>query len=85
MSSLSIGAKAKVVRLVFGLPKPIRRLLAGPPLRIDGQELDLDAQLAIALKNRSGSDVFDGNVEEARARLRGCRGSPGLRRARRGW
>jgi acetyl esterase len=68
MSSLSIGAKAKVVRLVFGLPKPIRRLLAGPPLRIDGQELDLDAQLAIALKNRSGSDVFDGPVEEARAR-----------------
>ncbi|MGB7872319.1 MAG: alpha/beta hydrolase fold domain-containing protein, partial [Mycobacterium sp.] len=68
MSSLSIGAKAKVVRLVFGLPKPIRRRLAGPPLRIDGQELDLDAQLAIALKNRSGSDVFDGPVEEARAR-----------------
>ena len=68
MSSLSVGAKAKVVRLVFGLPRPVRRLLAGRPLRIDGQELDLDAQLAIALKNRSGSDVFDGAVDEARAR-----------------
>jgi acetyl esterase/lipase len=68
MSSLSIGAKAKVVQGVFALPKPVRRLLAGPPLRIDGQELDLDAQLAIVLKNRSGSDVFDGPVEEARAR-----------------
>jgi acetyl esterase len=68
MSSLSIDAKAKVVRLVFGLPKPVRRFFAGPPLRIDGQEMALDAQLAIALKNRSGSDVFDGPVEEARAR-----------------
>jgi acetyl esterase len=68
MSSLSIGAKARVVRTVFALPRPVRRLLAGPPLRIDGQEMALDAQLAIALKNRSGTDVFDGAVEEARAR-----------------
>jgi acetyl esterase len=60
--------KATVVRTVFALPKPVRRLLAGPPLRIDGQEMALDAQLMIALKNRSGSDVFDGSVEEARAR-----------------
>jgi acetyl esterase len=68
MSPLSIGAKARVVRAVFGLPKPARRLLAGAPMRIDGQEMALDAQLAIAIKNRSGSDVFDGPVEEARAR-----------------
>jgi acetyl esterase len=68
MSSLSINAKARVVRVVFGLPTPVRRLLAGPPLRIDGQEMALDAQLAIAVKNRSGSDVFDGPVHEARAR-----------------
>jgi acetyl esterase len=68
MSSLSIDAKARVVRTVFALPRPVRRLLAGPPLRIDGQEMALDAQLAIALKNRSGTDVFDGAVEEARAR-----------------
>jgi acetyl esterase len=60
--------KAAVVRSVFGLPKPVRRFLAGPPLRIDGQEMALNAQLAISLKNRSGSDVFDGAVEQARAR-----------------
>ena len=68
MSSLSIGAKAAVVRTLFALPAPVRRLLAGPPLRIDGQEMALDAQLVIRLKNRSGSDVFDGPVEAARAR-----------------
>jgi acetyl esterase len=68
MSSLSIGAKAKVVRGLFALPTPVRRFLAGPPLRIDGQEMAIDAQLAIRLKNRSGSDVFDGPVDEARAR-----------------
>jgi acetyl esterase len=60
--------KAAVIRTVFALPRPLRRRLAGQPLRIDGQEMTLDAQLAIALKNRSGSDVFDGSVEEARAK-----------------
>lgn len=68
MSSLSVHAKSEVVRGVFALPRSIRRLLAGPPLRIDGQEMALDAQLVIRLKNLSGSDVFDGDVEEARAR-----------------
>ncbi|MGB6208444.1 alpha/beta hydrolase [Mycobacterium sp.] len=68
MSLLGSGAKAKVVSGLFALPTPVRRLLAGPPLRIDGQEMALDAQLAIRLKNRAGSDVFDGPVDEARAR-----------------
>jgi acetyl esterase len=66
-----IHAKAAVVRGIFALPKPVRRRLAGPPLRIDGQEMDLDAQLAIRLKNASGSDVFAGPVEKARARYDG--------------
>ena len=65
---LSIRVRAAVVRSVFALPRPARRLMAGPPVRIDGQELDLDAQLMIRLKNRSGSDVFAGLAEEARAR-----------------
>ncbi|BBY07412.1 alpha/beta hydrolase [Mycobacterium noviomagense] len=68
MSSLNIGAKAKIISGVFALPTPVRRFLAGPPLGIDGQEMALDAQLMIRLKNRSNSDVFDGPVNEARAR-----------------
>lgn len=71
MAPLRIRAQAAVVRGLFALPRPARRLLAGAPLRIDGQELDLDAQLAIRLKNASGSDVFAGRIEEARARYDG--------------
>ncbi|ORW50623.1 alpha/beta hydrolase [Mycobacterium paraense] len=67
----ALGIKAAVVHSVFGLPRPVRRLLAGPPVRIDGQELDLDAQLFIRLKNRSGSDVFTDPVDAARARYDG--------------
>ena len=68
MAQKRTRVKAAVVRSVFGLPKPVRRFLTGAPLQIDGQQMALDAQLAIALKNRSGSDVFDGPVEEARAK-----------------
>ena len=63
-----IRARAAVVRGLFSLPKPVRRLLAGAPVRIDGQEQALDAQLIIRLKNLSGSDVFADAVEKARAR-----------------
>jgi len=76
---LGIRARAAVVRGIFGLPKPVRRLIAGPPVRIDGQQLDLDAQLALALKNRSDSDVFAGTVAEARARYDGLPGIIGYR------
>ena len=65
---VGIRAQAEVVRGLFALPKRVRRLLAGPPVRIDGQELALDAQLVIRLKNLSGSDVFADPVEKARER-----------------
>jgi acetyl esterase len=32
-------------RVLFGLPKRVKRLMAGPPIRRDGQVLDLDLQL----------------------------------------
>ncbi|OMC22509.1 alpha/beta hydrolase [Mycobacterium sp. SP-6446] len=65
---LGTQTKAAVIRALFALPRPVRRLLAGPPVRIDGQELTLDAQLVIRLKNLSGSDVFTDPVDNARAR-----------------
>ena len=30
---------------VFALPAPVKRRLAGPPIVLDGQQLDLNAQL----------------------------------------
>ena len=67
-AALGIRARATVIRALFAMPQPVRRLLAGPPVRIDGQELTLDAQLMIRLKNLSGSDVFTDPVEDSRAR-----------------
>jgi acetyl esterase len=46
-----IGIKVRVqalrwgFRVLFGLPPRVKRVLAGPPIRLDGQELDLDLQL----------------------------------------
>jgi acetyl esterase len=37
------------VRGVFSLPKPVRALLAGPPVRDDGQSLDADMRLLLRL------------------------------------
>jgi acetyl esterase len=34
-------------RIVFRLPRAIKRILAGRPVRIDGRELDLDMQLVL--------------------------------------
>jgi acetyl esterase/lipase len=68
MAALSIRAKAAVIRALYALPKPVRRLMAGPPVRIDGQEQALDAQLIIRVKNLSGSDVFADPVEKSRTR-----------------
>jgi acetyl esterase len=65
---LGIRARSTVIRVLCALPKPVRRLLAGPPVRIDGQELALDAQLIIRIKNLSGSDVFTDPVEKSRTR-----------------
>ncbi|MFR9728987.1 alpha/beta hydrolase [Saccharopolyspora sp. MS10] len=43
------------LRAVFALPRPLRRLIAGAPLRLDGQELALDAQLLLAMQRTSGN------------------------------
>ncbi|HSS23586.1 MAG TPA: alpha/beta hydrolase [Mycobacterium sp.] len=65
---VGIRVRATVVRALYALPRPVRRFMAGPPVRIDGQELALDAQLIIRLKNLSRSDVFADPVEKSRTR-----------------
>jgi acetyl esterase len=74
MEQFGIRVKSAAVRAIFGSPRPVRRLLAGPPVRIDGQEMDLDARLVIRLKNASGSDVFADPIDAARARYDGLPG-----------
>jgi acetyl esterase len=53
---------------LFRLPRPLLRKLAGPPRRIDGQELDLENQLVIRLSQVvDGKPLEERSVEEARA------------------
>lgn len=33
------------LQAVLALPRPVKRAIAGPPVRVDGQQLDLDVQL----------------------------------------
>lgn len=51
------AAQAAALRATFALPKRVRRGIAGRPIRIDGQELALDAQLLLRLMSLSGSTL----------------------------
>lgn len=43
--SLRVLLLRLAIRFLFGLPRPVKRLLAGPAVRLEGQLLDLDLQL----------------------------------------
>ena len=57
-------------RVLFGLPRPVKRILAGPPVQLDGQELDLDLQLLgrldALLKSKDGGTVDKAALAEQR-------------------
>jgi acetyl esterase len=54
---------------VFALPRPLRRLLAGPPIRRDGLELALDAQLLLRMLALTDTNLAGGDAATARAQL----------------
>ncbi|TMQ92345.1 alpha/beta hydrolase [Actinomadura soli] len=58
-----------LLRAVFGLPNPIKRLIAGRPVRLDGQQLDLDARLLLLMTRLEGGRLGAPTVEEARRGL----------------
>ncbi|MQA24275.1 MAG: alpha/beta hydrolase fold domain-containing protein [Micromonosporaceae bacterium] len=64
--NLLTATQAAAVRLVFSLPAPVRRALAGAPIRAEGQGLDLDMQLFLRLQERSGNALRKGDAEAAR-------------------
>ncbi|MFC7612356.1 alpha/beta hydrolase [Actinokineospora soli] len=69
MNRVPIPVQAGFARAVFGLPTPVKRLIAGPPVRIDGQELALDAQLLLLLDKLADHELVRGTPEQARARM----------------
>ena len=47
-------AQGPVVRAALALPPRVQRLLAGPPVVVEGQQLDLEQQLVLRLDRLSG-------------------------------
>src|SRR4051812_27935860 len=66
---LQIRAQAAVAQLLYALPRPVRRLIAGRPVRLDGQELALDAQLLLRLQQLTGASFVSDTVERSRRDL----------------
>jgi acetyl esterase len=61
--------EAAAAQLVYALPRPVRRLIAGRRIRLDGQELALDAQLLLRLQQIAGASMAKGTPELAREML----------------
>ena len=66
---LSVRIQAAASQLVFWLPKPVRRAIAGRQVHLDGQDLALDAQLLLRLQKLAGAEIVADSVEEARTLL----------------
>ncbi|MFG2090507.1 MULTISPECIES: alpha/beta hydrolase [unclassified Spirillospora] len=60
------AAAGAVLRGVFALPAPVKRLIVGAPVRRDGQELALDAQLLILMSRLEGRNLTADTVEKSR-------------------
>lgn len=62
--------QAVVLRTVFALPRSLKRAIAGQPVRVDGQQLALDAQLLLGLQKMTGqTQLAAPDHEQARAAM----------------
>ncbi|MET0236068.1 MAG: alpha/beta hydrolase [Kibdelosporangium sp.] len=72
MPTFKSTAQAAAIQAVFALPHRLRRVIAGPPVRIDGQELALDAQLLLRMQRLARLPALsEGTPAEARSHLDG--------------
>jgi len=71
MKSVVAGAETLLVRTLLNLPRPVLRVLAGPPVRIDGQTLDLETQALMRVRGLARKPATeDLSVEEGRDNMR---------------
>ncbi|GLZ46222.1 alpha/beta hydrolase [Actinomycetospora sp. NBRC 106375] len=61
------GVLRRILRALIALPRPLRRLLAGPRASVDGQTLDLDVQLVLRLLGMLAGGEEPSLVEQRRA------------------
>ncbi|KOV80547.1 alpha/beta hydrolase [Nocardia sp. NRRL S-836] len=69
MSNIQARVMAGALRFAFGLPSPVRRLITGPRIRLDGQDLHPDAQLLLRLQQLSGTGWRTRTASESRLDL----------------
>lgn len=69
MTKLPIGFQSVAVHALYALPQPLRRLVAGPPVRVEGNELTLDAQLMLRMARLADVRLAGSDVAGARQRL----------------
>lgn len=68
--TLSARIQKTVMRLMFRIPETVKRRIAGPVVRLEGQTLALDAQLMAEMSRRGGvSLVVNDSPGESRAAL----------------
>ncbi|OLR89684.1 alpha/beta hydrolase [Actinokineospora bangkokensis] len=69
VNRVPVRVQAMTLKAAFALPQPLRRAIAGKPIRIDGQELALDAQLLLTLQRLSGQSLVVGDPVASRRAL----------------
>jgi len=69
LDRVPLPIQGAALHAVFALPQAFRRLIAGPPVRRDGLELALDAQLLLRVLALTDNDLAKGTAAAARASL----------------
>ena len=64
--ALPVKAQAAAAQVLYALPPQVRRAIAGNPVRLDGQELALDAQLLLRLQEAGGQQLVQQDVAQSR-------------------
>ncbi|MGH3434706.1 MAG: alpha/beta hydrolase, partial [Thermocrispum sp.] len=63
------SVQTATMRAVVRLPRPLKRLIAGKPIVLDGQTLALEAQVLLRMVALTEITLADGTVQEARESL----------------
>ena len=70
-TDLPARVRGAIVRGLLSLPRPLLRAIAGRPVTVDGQELDLEAQVGLRLLELAPEEPLEGMTpDRARARVR---------------
>src|SRR5262245_33449337 len=69
MDRVPLPVQGLALHAVFALPQSLRRLIAGPPVRRDGLELALDAQLLLRMMALTDVQLTAGTPEQGRLAL----------------